>query len=153
MYSDCIGEIHELAERYRSEWELPGLKIAFSAARGYHLTLPAAAAAAGGGLPEALVQAVRARNVIAATTEELSSLSDRAKEALFNIYSMVCVITASLSAAVRASINVLFAVAESLAVLDLLHSFASMVRRWNPPESLHIHWQAKAAVRGDSPMP
>ncbi len=44
--------VHEAAERTASESKLPGLKVSYSARRGFHLTLPAAAvtAAAAGSL-------------------------------------------------------------------------------------------------------
>lgn len=41
VYSDCIAEIHETVEQYRHEWQLPSLKLVFSATRGHHLSFNA----------------------------------------------------------------------------------------------------------------
>jgi len=123
VYSDCIAEIHDLVETYRGEWEMPGLKLGFNASRGYHLVIPGSVPA----LPAALVQAVKNRSTIAAATEELLSLSERAKESLFNIYVMLHVIVGDLAGVVRGHVSVLFKAAESVALLDLLASFVSLV--------------------------
>jgi DNA mismatch repair protein MSH4 len=102
---------------------MPGLKLGFNASRGYHLVIPGSVQA----LPAALVQAVKNRATIAAATEELLSLSERAKESLFNIYVMLHVIVGDLAGAVRAHVGALFKAAESVALLDLLASFVSLV--------------------------
>lgn len=83
IYTSCIGEIHELAEGYRASWAQPGLKLHYTASRGYHLVLPLAAESS---LPGDAVQAVRSKTSIAFSTHDLLSLNDRVSESLFNVY-------------------------------------------------------------------
>jgi len=76
VHWDCLEDLQALVGRYAAEWGMPALKLVHTASRGHHLSLPIAAAER---LPEAVVQAVRHKASISASTDELLSLNDRAK--------------------------------------------------------------------------
>lgn len=70
-----MQDIHALADEYREEWNVPGLKLTFNTSRGYHLLLPSALEA----LPDGVCQAVKTKAHIACSTEDLLSLNERVK--------------------------------------------------------------------------
>lgn len=149
IYVDTTTEIGEVVERYRVEWGMPSLKLHHTASRGHHLQVSERIGQAGGtprllldtcpllvqlpasaeatGLPPGLMQAVKTKSCIAASTEELTSLNDRAKESIVKMYRCTHLVLQDLIAAIRAEIAPLYRVAESVALLDMLRAFACFV--------------------------
>lgn len=79
------------------------------------------------GLPPGLVQAVKVKTTIAASTDELISLNERAKESVIKMYRCTHLVLQGLISAIRAEIPSLFRVVESIALLDMLRAFAVVV--------------------------
>jgi hypothetical protein len=67
-----------MADEYRASWSIPALKLAFNASRGYHLSAPAANAISLDSLPtdSRIIQAVKAKNSVAFTTEDLAAMNE-----------------------------------------------------------------------------
>ena len=87
------------------------------------------------GLPHGLVQAVKAKTTIAASTDELISLNERAKESVVKMYRCTHLVLQSLICSIRAEIAPLYRVAESIALLDMLRAFACYVAEAPNPAS------------------
>eukprot|EP00753_Platysulcus_tardus_P020846 PLAT8434.1.p1 GENE.PLAT8434.1~~PLAT8434.1.p1 ORF type:complete len:508 (+),score=190.01 PLAT8434.1:135-1526(+) len=135
-YLACIEEIHALAQRYGEEYKIPGLRVRYTASRGYHLTVPRSVRA----LPEEFCQAVRGRKHIAVSTQDLISLNDRSVEALTEIYVMTISVLQSLQERLRAHLPALHALVDGVALLDMLLSFANVVTLnagWVRPRLTH----------------
>eukprot|EP00904_Undaria_pinnatifida_P001084 jgi/Undpi1/10977/HiC_scaffold_30.g13278.m1 len=100
------------------------VKVACSASRGYHLTIPAGV----DHLPDGLMQAVQNVKTIACTTEEVASLSDRASEAVRTALLITHDVVQNLAQEIRTEgLDALFAVTESVALLDMIFGFADLV--------------------------
>ncbi|CAM9831328.1 unnamed protein product [Pylaiella littoralis] len=100
------------------------VKVACSVSRGYHLVIPAGVEQ----LPPGLIQAVQNTKTIACTTEEVSSLSDRANEAVRTALLITHDVIQALAGEIRAEgLDALFSVTESLALLDMIFGFADLV--------------------------
>jgi DNA mismatch repair ATPase MutS len=69
--TQSVEDIYELASHYAKEHGLPELRVAFSAGRGYYLTLPATGI---GSLPSVFISSNVVKKAIQCTTEEIASL-------------------------------------------------------------------------------
>ena len=97
-------------------------------------------------MPDLFIQAVRQKSVIAFSTEDLISLNDRNKEVLQEVYlitnqvssllfyelslflrSYISQVCQNLLTELRQHLSVLFAVVESIALVDMLLCFAHLV--------------------------
>lgn len=119
-----MADMDALVAGLRESWGIPTLKLTYTAARGYHLQLPAAAAAAP---PAGAIQAVKNKTSIACSTEELSSLSSRAREAIYSMYALTDTLLGGLLDHVRAHMGLLSKVAAVVAELDLVTGFTALV--------------------------
>jgi DNA mismatch repair protein MSH4 len=109
--SFCIPKliILQLADRYSLEFGVP-IKVAHSTSRGYFLSVPATLDP----LPPGFTQAVLYKRTISCSTEEFSSLSDRAGEAITQALTLTHELIQSLLSEIRESINSLFTVTDSV---------------------------------------
>lgn len=41
LYSDTLADITKAGQRYKDEWNVPQLRVHYTASRGYHITMPA----------------------------------------------------------------------------------------------------------------
>lgn len=78
-----FADIYKLVNDYREQYALPALKVQFHAKRGWFLTLPSVVP-----LADLFVQVTVHNRKMSFTTHELSSLSDRNKEAQTEIILM-----------------------------------------------------------------
>ena len=77
-FLQCVEDIYQAAETYSKELGGVSIKVSNSATRGYYLSVPSTLDP----LPAGFTQAVLNARSISCSTEEISSLSDRAAEAL-----------------------------------------------------------------------
>lgn len=105
------------------------------------MKLPSSLAA----LPDCFIQCVKSAKFIACTTRTIASLSDRSQEAIQEALAITDRITQSLLEWLQGHLPDLFAQADSVALLDMLVSFAELSltspRRWCLPK-----------VRSDGPL-
>ncbi len=119
-YSQCVQDIHQLAETYAKEYPEAAPRIQMSATRGYFLQLPSNVTT----LPDIYIQCIKNVKTISCTTVEVSSLSDRAREALSEALILTNGIIQGVMSKVREDMDSLFAMVESIALLDLIQGFA-----------------------------
>ncbi len=125
VHAQSVDDIHALVEEYREAWQLPGAAPALrhNGSRGYHLHMPSAVTT----LPEECMQASKNRAGVVCSTEELIALNDRCNQALMEVYRLTNVSLMQLMDELRGSIDRLYAMAEAVALLDVLLSFAALV--------------------------
>jgi DNA mismatch repair protein MSH4 len=148
-FLQCVEDIHLQAATYSQQLaglvEAGGLedadpikevkiKVKFSSLRGYHLIIPAAALRQGGvgggmdSLPEVFVQPIMLTNSIACTTLEVSSLSDRAQEAISSALSLTHALLRDTIEGIRLHfLKDLHAFVDSVSLMDMLMSFTNLV--------------------------
>ena len=132
-YLQTVEEVYAEAEALASEFDCL-VNVHYTQARGYHLKLPGTLAA----LPDdRFIQCVKSPRFISCTTKEVASLSDRAQEAIQEALSITDRVTQSLLEWLQGFMADLFAQAESVALLDMLVSFAELnitsTHRWCVP--------------------
>lgn len=121
-YLQSVEDIHQAARQYSNELGVT-VKALYGASRGYYLQLPNTVPS----LPEIFVQAVLNKASISCTTEEVVCLSDRAKESIYTALCITNEVIQDLLGTVRVHMSDLFSLADSVALLDMLGSFADMV--------------------------
>lgn len=94
------------------------IKVSHSTSRGYFLCVPASLDP----LPPGFTQAVLNKRTISCSTDEFSSLSDRADEAITQALTLTHELIQSLLAQVRDSIDSLFTLTDSVVSLQLMVS-------------------------------
>ena len=115
-----VEDIYTLAEQYSAELSVP-VKVLYSGTRGNHLSIPTPPSSNGPlTLPSTFLQTVLQRSSIAYTTEEISSLSDRAAEAIDCALRLTHELIQDLLTEIRTDIDSLFALTDSVALLDML---------------------------------
>ncbi|CAB1104368.1 unnamed protein product [Ectocarpus sp. CCAP 1310/34] len=121
-FLQSMEDIYQAADAMTEEHGYQ-VKVSCSVSRGYHLIIPA-----GVDLPPGLIQAVQNTKTIACTTEEVSSLSDRANEAVRTALLITHDVIQMLADEIRTeALDALFAVTESVALLDMIFGFADLV--------------------------
>ncbi|CAM9603702.1 unnamed protein product [Ectocarpus sp. 4 AP-2014] len=121
-FLQSMEDIYQAADAMTEEHGYQ-VKVSCSVSRGYHLVIPA-----GVDLPPGLIQAVQNTKTIACTTEEVSSLSDRANEAVRTALLITHDVIQTLGDEIRTeALDALFAVTESVALLDMIFGFADLV--------------------------
>jgi len=113
-------EVYSLAQSYAEEYEIGSIKVAWSARRGYHLSIKTDPAS----LPDVFLQAYRQGNSTLCTTEDMASLSTKHSACVQEIYLMTGTLLEDLVSRLRRDISPLLCVADAVALLDMLHSFA-----------------------------
>lgn len=121
-FLQCVEDVHATAEGYGRELGVP-VKVMNSASRGYYLSVPSSL----NPLPAGFTQAVLNARSISCSTEEISSLSDRAGEALASALRITSELLQELTTEARTHMDALFALTDSVALLDMLAGFADLV--------------------------
>ncbi|XP_064400656.1 mutS protein homolog 4-like isoform X2 [Halichondria panicea] len=131
LYSEIIEDIALMTEQLSSEHGLT-LRSVFNCSRGFYLqmTPEGGGAKKGGGgvsniqLPDVFIKVVRHKNCLSFTTFDLMRLNARANDALAAVYQMSYIVLKELLSDIREQIGCLYKLTESVAMLDMLHSFA-----------------------------
>jgi DNA mismatch repair protein MSH4 len=121
-YLQAVEDIYKLAETYSTQFDV-AIKVLFSSSRGYYLQVPAKMSP----LPQGFTQAVLNKSSISCSTEELTSLSDRAAEAIASALTLTHELIQNLLSQIREKMDHLFRLTDSVALLDMLVSFADLV--------------------------
>ena len=121
-FLDSVENIYLLASEYSQMLET-AVKVHYNTARGYFLQIPASIV----NLPAVFIQAVQQRKSISCTTEEVSSLSDRAAESIGEALLITHDILQELLESIRQNMGAVFTLTDSIALVDMLVSFADLV--------------------------
>ena len=124
---DSTADMDALVASYTEKLALTDLKLAYTDRRGYHLTLPAG--------QRSVVEkngfiriASNAKRTVACSTEQLAQLSTRCKDMITQILVSTEKVLAKLQDAIRQRLHLIFAVGESVALLDMLRAFTTFVQ-------------------------
>ncbi len=126
-YCQCVQDIHNLTETYAKEYPEAVPRVQMSSTRGYFLQLPSNMTT----LPSIYTQCIKNVKTISCTTAEVASLSDRARGALNEALILTNGIVQGIMAKIREDMDSLFAMVESIALLDLIQGFARLVASSN----------------------
>ena len=125
-FLQSIEDIHEAAETHAISLGQP-IKVSHNNSRGYFLAVPIEALGDGEYLPAEFIQPVLHKKTISCTTEEVSSLSDRAHESISTALVLTNNIIQDALEEIRFYISSIFLLVDSIALLDMLCSFADLV--------------------------
>nr|XP_024357253.1 DNA mismatch repair protein MSH4-like isoform X5 [Physcomitrium patens]XP_024357262.1 DNA mismatch repair protein MSH4-like isoform X5 [Physcomitrium patens] len=134
VFSSTSEAIHELARRYREEFNLPNLKMPFNNNRGFYISFPEKDLKQTS-IPSIFNQVIKKEKIICCSTSELTSLNDRNMEAAAECYKRTSLCLGELITRIREDLRLLTSLSESLALLDMMvNSFANLIST-NPEES------------------
>ncbi|KAJ3129702.1 MutS protein msh4 [Nowakowskiella sp. JEL0407] len=124
-YKETISDIYELINQYTEKYGLP-MKSSYTPSLGFFMTTKSTTASGEKitMLPPEFINPVYKKNHIQCTTLRLVGLNDRIKESLTEIYLMSDRTISSLIDKIRENVACLYKAAESVALLDMLISFA-----------------------------
>jgi DNA mismatch repair protein MSH4 len=128
-YLHSIEQMDQLVDTYRAHWSTAALRIEYTPARGFHLSLPRDAAEqllASEARGSVLEQVWRGKRLYF-STEELLALNSRQSDAFREVLAQTNRVLETTLDAVRQHMSWLFTVTESLALLDMLRAFAHLV--------------------------
>jgi DNA mismatch repair protein MSH4 len=117
--------IHSLAEGYRSELNLPGLKTTYSMRKGFTLSFPQAEVE--GRLPSLFIHVTYQGKNVLCTTQELVGLNLRLTDASNEIYALSESSLEELYELLNAHSHLLSLLCDGIALVDVLWAFTHMV--------------------------
>ncbi|KAI7906727.1 muts domain V-domain-containing protein [Cokeromyces recurvatus] len=123
-YKETTEDIYELVAQYNETYSLQ-MKLYFTAANGFYITMPTSQLTSEKGLPPEFINVIRKKKTLQFTTIELLQKNSRINESLTEVYLMSDRIVTELLQKFRENINILYKSSEAIALLDLLLSFAS----------------------------
>ncbi|KAM2711692.1 hypothetical protein EV1_031786 [Malus domestica] len=125
-FCDTSEAIHNLANKYREDFNLPNLKLPFNNRQGFYFSMPHKDIQ--GKLPSQFIQVLKHGNNIHCSTLELASLNVRNKSAAAECYLRTEVCLEELVDAIREDVSALTLLAEVLCLLDMIvNSFAHAI--------------------------
>ncbi|MED6219937.1 MutS protein msh4 [Stylosanthes scabra] len=125
-FCDTSEAIHNLANKYREDFNLPNLKLSYKNRQGFHFVIPQKNIQ--GKLSNKFIQVVKHGNNIHCSTLELASLNARNKSAAAECYTRTEICLEELMDFIRENVSVLTLLAEVLCLLDMIvNSFAHMI--------------------------
>lgn len=125
-YNEFINDSRELIEQLQEQHGIP-LQLKYDTARQFYIQIKANELESGKDLPDVFVNHFRKGKTIECQTLDLIKYNQKIKDAHNEIIAMSDSSIQELIAAVRTNIHPLFKISESLALLDLLASFAHLV--------------------------
>ena len=126
IFLQSVEDIHEVAETHAITLGYP-IKVSHNNSRGYFLSVPIEALGDGEYLPAEFIQPVLHKKTISCSTEEVSSLSDRANESISTALTLTNDMIQDTIADVRRHMASIFLLVDSIALLDMICSFADLV--------------------------
>ncbi|KAL9651788.1 hypothetical protein ABK040_014433 [Willaertia magna] len=126
QYIETIEEIHELHKKYQNDTGLSTLKVRYNVRRGYHLCIDDKNKLS----PETqklFIQRSKKGRQIHCSTSELNSLNVRLRDIMEEIYLLTENVINKLTEKIRQNLGQLFKISESIGLLDMLFSFATLV--------------------------
>ncbi|RKO98133.1 hypothetical protein CAUPRSCDRAFT_1605, partial [Caulochytrium protostelioides] len=125
-YRETSSDVYELVEQYNARYSR-SFKIAYTSSMRFYLTDAEASSAAD--LPDEFINCVQKGKQLTFTTLELLSLNNRLNESLTEVYLLSDSLIMELVEQIQPRIGILCHVSESLALLDVLASFAFDAQR------------------------
>jgi DNA mismatch repair protein MSH4 len=118
-----VDDIYKKADEYA---EVHGLSVSvrYSTSRGYYLAIPADI---GTDLPTVFLQPTKSGRFINCTTEEICSLNNRAQDNVHDLLLMTHDRIQEVMSVAREHYDVIATLCDSVALLDMCHSFADTV--------------------------
>ena len=129
---ESAADMENIIAAYSDTYGITDIRLVYSDRRGYHLKLPASQrhiAEANGFIRIAS----QAKKTVACTTEQLGQLNLRCKDMIGQILISTEAELTKLQEAIRSRLHVIFSVGESVALLDMLGSFATFVSASGAP--------------------
>ncbi|RIB07458.1 muts domain V-domain-containing protein [Gigaspora rosea] len=121
-YKETVNDIYEKVEQYNKQYEIP-LKIQFSPTTGFYLSI-SAEQLGNSQLPLVFINVSKKKKTLTFTTLELMKKNTKINDSLTEVYLMSDKTIEDLILEIRGSIAVLYKASESIAMLDMLTSFA-----------------------------
>ncbi|KAJ3689018.1 hypothetical protein LUZ61_018182 [Rhynchospora tenuis] len=137
-FCDTSEAIHDLAMKYREEYNMPNLKLPYNNRQGFYFSIPQKEIS--GRLPDKFIQVVKQGKNVHCSSFELASLNARNKSAAAECFMRTELCLEGLMDAIREDIAILTLLAEVLCFLDMMvNSFAhtvstKLVGRYTRPE-------------------
>lgn len=126
IYTELHEDIYELLESLRSESGFGNIKIMHSQKRGFYLSIENTESNSIH-LPNTFIQVYKYKRRIMFSTLELNSLNTRLREVTEDILQLTMKALEPLVQKIRNHIGWLVTVSESIGILDVLYSFATVV--------------------------
>ncbi|CAG8475627.1 9924_t:CDS:10 [Ambispora leptoticha] len=123
-YKETINDIYEIVNGYTEQYKIP-LKIQFSPATGFRLST-SIGNLQDQALPLVFINVSKKRKALTFTTLELMKKNTKINDSLTEVYLMSDKTIEDLISEIRKNIGVLYKASESIAMLDMLTSFAHM---------------------------
>jgi DNA mismatch repair protein MSH4 len=126
QYTEIIEEMHEAVSKYKEKTGITSLKLQHNARRGYYLSFDVKTILS----PDTrklFIQINHQSKRTICSTEELNSINQKIKDVLDEIFLLTDTVVDDLLSTIRRSLNVLFKASESIALFDMLFSFATLV--------------------------
>lgn len=118
-----VDDIYKKADEYAEVYGI-SVSIRYSTSRGYYLAVPVDV---GTDLPQVFLQPAKSGRFINCTTEEITSLNTRAQDNVHDLLLMTHDRIQEVMDVARAHYDVIATLCDSVALLDLCHSFADNV--------------------------
>ncbi|XP_078442827.1 MUTS-like protein 4 isoform X1 [Wolffia australiana] len=126
VFCDTSEAIHNLAKKYREEFQLPNLKIPYNSRQGFYFSIPLKDV--NGDLSKIFIKVAKHGKNIHCTSLELASLNVRNRSAAAECYLRTEVCLEGLISSIREDISALTLLAEVLCLLDMIvNSFANTI--------------------------
>lgn len=118
-----VDDIYKKADEYAEVYGI-SVSVRYSTSRGYYLAVPVSV---GTDLPQVFLQPAKSGRFINCTTEEITSLNTRAQDNAHDLLLMTHDRIQEVMDVAREHYNVIATFSDSIALLDMCHSFADNV--------------------------
>ena len=119
-----VDDIYRKADEYAEVNGISHVAVKYSAARGYHLSLPLEMAS---NLPNEFIQPSKSGRYILCTTEEVQSLNTRSRDNIQDLLLLTNEKIQQILDMARSNYDALARLSDAIALLDLCHCFADKV--------------------------
>ncbi|DBA95622.1 TPA: hypothetical protein ACH3X3_013469 [Trebouxia sp. C0006] len=132
-------QVHELVDKYKTEYGLDALKVSYAARRGFYMVCPQPGAINKAGeanpaLPRTFIQLdAKNRHNVDCTSHELNALNSRLKDATNDCMVLTEQVLDATVAVIAQHISHLHKLIDNIALLDMLCSLATVVSRNSEP--------------------
>jgi DNA mismatch repair protein MSH4 len=124
VWEQAYADLHTLVEYYNEQFGSTAFALAHSARRGFHLT---AAASLEGELPKSFIHCTKvSKRTLHVSTEQLEQINARMRTLSAEVLLLTDRVLEGLLAEVRAEMRLLYLVAESVSLVDMLLSLAEL---------------------------
>ncbi|RIA80970.1 muts domain V-domain-containing protein [Glomus cerebriforme] len=121
-YKETVNDLNEIIDQYREQYQIP-IKTQFSSTTGFYLSITTEQLE-DKQLPLVYINVKKRRKTLTFTTLEVMKKNTKINDSLTEVYLMSDKTIEDLISEIRGGIGVLYKVSESIAMLDMLTSFA-----------------------------